>query len=252
MPTTPPDTRPLIGVPCRHDISHGYWKSPINAQNEAYLNALTTTGAIPFLIPLNLDTAALRRLYDLADGLLLTGGGDIDPSLYRQDTQVSLADFQPDRDALEVLLTRWAMADDKPTLGICRGIQMMAVASGGSLCQDLPTMMPQATAHNYVYNDLGTHEETDLIHEVTLAPDCKLAQAMGTEALWVNSLHHQAVQSVGEPLHVVGHASDGVVEAVEHPSHRFFCGIQWHPELLFKEHAAARRVFEAFVAVAGG
>ena len=144
---------PLIGIPCRHDASAYYGKNPVNAQNESYLSAVSQAGGLPFLIPLNLETPALRTLYELAEGILLTGGGDVDPSLLQQDPHPTLSDIQPDRDELEITLSRWAAADGKPILGICRGIQVMAVAAGGTLCQDLPSQRPEATLHNYGYNN---------------------------------------------------------------------------------------------------
>jgi putative glutamine amidotransferase len=241
------NTLPLIGIPCRHDISSNYPQNPINAQSEAYMSALAEAGGLPFLIPLNLETSALRRLYDLADGILLTGGGDITPSLFQQAPHPSLSDVQPDRDELEMTLSRWAVADGKPLLGICRGIQVMAIAAGGTLCQDLPSEMPEATLHYYGYLDDERIAYDKLIHEVELTSSCRLAHVLRTRQLWVNSLHHQAVRSVPEPVQIVGRSSDGVVEVIELPGHPFFIGLQWHPEVLVAEHESARQIFRAFV-----
>jgi len=241
-------TAPLIGLPCRHDFSQIYRSGKINAQNENYLTAVTEAGGIPFLIPLNLPEAALRRLYDLAHGILLPGGGDIDPDLLNQAPHPTLSDVQPDRDALELTLARWAAVEGKPLLGICRGIQVIAAASGGTICLDLPSQMPEATQHQYGYLNGKGPGWTDLLHEVSLAPQSRLAQILETERLPVNSLHHQAVKSVTGPLQVVGHSGDGVIEAVEIPEHPFYCGVQWHPEVLTAEHASARRLFEHFIA----
>jgi putative glutamine amidotransferase len=239
---------PLIGLPCRHDFSQIYANGKVNAQNENYLTAVTQAGGIPFLIPLNLEAAALRRLYDLAQGILLPGGGDIDPSLLNQPSHPTLSDVQPDRDALEMTLARWAAAEGKPLLGICRGIQVMAAASGGAIYLDLPTQMPEATQHQYGYLNGTGPGWTDLLHEVSLAPQSRLAKILQTERLAVNSLHHQAVQSVAGSLQVVGRSGDGVIEAIEIPEHPFYCGVQWHPEVLTAEHAPARRLFESFIA----
>lgn len=241
--------KPLIGIPCYHDKSSSYRQSPVNAQFETYLSAIAQAGGIPFLIPLNLETSALRQLYDLASGILLTGGGDIDPALYGQKVQTKLYSVQPDRDQLEVTLSRWAVDEGKPTFGICRGVQVMAVAAGGTLCQDLPTQKPTATLHNYVYQTDGTNAVDHLAHEVDLNPTSRLVQILQTDTVWVNSLHHQAVENLPAPLQVAGCSSDGVVEAIEHPDHPFFSGVQWHPELLVAGHQSARRIFEAFVAV---
>lgn len=237
----------LIGVPCYHDTGSSFSQSPTNAQYDAYLSALAQAGGVPFLIPLNLETPALRRLYDLADGILLTGGGDIDPKFYQQTPQAKLYNLQPDRDEMEIRLSRWAVEDGKPVLGICRGVQVMAVAAGGTLCQDVPTQMPQATLHNYAYQAEGTNAEDYLAHQVDLTPGSRLVQLLQTTSLWANSLHHQAVEHVPEPLQIVGYSSDGVVEAIEHPHHPFFYGVQWHPELILSKEPSALRVFKAFV-----
>jgi putative glutamine amidotransferase len=241
--------KPLIGIPCYHDKSSSYSQSPVNAQFETYLSAISQAGGIPFLIPLNLERLALRQLYDLSSGILLAGGGDIDLALYGQTPQTKLYSVQPDRDQLEMTLSRWAADEGKPTLGICRGIQVMAVAAGGTLCQDLPTQKPTATLHNYIYQTEGTNAVDHLAHEVEFTSTSRLAQILQTNTMWVNSLHHQAVESVPAPLQITGCSSDGVVEVIEHPEHPFFYGVQWHPELLVAAHQSARRIFEAFVAV---
>ncbi len=240
-------TPPIVGVPCRHDFSVLYNQRPVYAQSEGYLSAITQAGGIPFLIPLNLDRPALRRLYDLSQGILLPGGGDIAPELCYQEPHATLSDVQPDRDELEITLSRWAAAEGKPLLGICRGIQVMAVAGGGTLCQDLPSQMPEAKLHNYGYLNGNSPTWHDLVHEVRLSPDSRLAQILQTTSLWVNSLHHQAVQNVAEPFAITGRSSDGVVEVIELADHRFWCGVQWHPEVLLAEHVSARRLFEAFI-----
>ncbi len=245
-------TAPLIGILARHDKSVTYRQSAVNAQNEAYLHAVTQVGGIPFIIPLNLSERALRRLYDLADGLLFAGGGDIDPALYGAKPLGNESDMQRDRDDAEIQLVRWAAADDKPVLAICRGIQIIAVAMGGSLVQDLPSQMPQAERHNHRYLAEDGHKITDLIHDVELSPSSKLTQALGTTRLRVNSMHHQAVKAVSAPLTVVGQSEDGVIEAIELPTHRFFVGVQWHPEVLVDTEPSAQAVLSAFVTACNG
>ena len=132
----------------------------------------------------------------MADGILLTGGGDIDPNFYHQVPQTRLANVQPDRDRIEMTLSQWASAEGKATLGICRGLQVMAVALGGSLCHDLPSLMPQATLHDYAYQCEGTNAEDHLAHQVELNASCDLARVLQADSIWVNSLHHQAVKEV--------------------------------------------------------
>ena len=240
-------TFPLIGIPCRHDASNNYNNSAINAQNDTYINAISQAGGIPFLLPLNLETVALRKLYDLAQGILLTGGGDLDPKLFQQPPHPTLSDVQPDRDELEITLSRWAAVDGKPLLGICRGIQVLAIASGGDLCQDIPSQMSGATLHHYGYINGQGPAWDELVHDVTLTECSPLASRLQTHHLRVNSLHHQAVSSVGESLTITGYSSDGVIEVVEVLDHPFYCGVQWHPETLRDEHKTAERLFTVFI-----
>lgn len=240
--------QPLIGIPCRHDKSGTYTNSsPINAQAETYISAIAQAGGVPFLIPLNLGEAALRTLYDLSHAILLAGGGDIDPTLLDEAPHPTLSDVQPDRDQVEITLSRWAAAEGKPLLAICRGIQVLAVSGGGRLCQDLPSQMPEARLHNYGYLQKNGPSWRDLPHEVHLTPTSRIAQILQTTSLQVNSLHHQAVLSVAEPFEISGRSNDGVVEVIEIADHPFYCGVQWHPEALVAEQESARRLFKAFV-----
>ena len=238
---------PLIGIPCRHDKSVIYRKSNVNAQNDSYLNAIHKVGGIPFLIPLNLDTPALRKLYNLADGILLAGGGDVNPALFGAEPFGNESDPQYDRDEMEILISRWAMEDQKPIFGICRGIQVLAVSVGGDIIQDLPKQMPEASEHKYVYLEDDNHTIEDIVHRVILESDSRLQKILQSASLEVNSMHHQAVKSVPAPMQVVGVSSDGVIEAIEMPSHPFFVGIQWHPEVLIDKFDWAWILMQAFV-----
>lgn len=238
---------PKIGMLCRHDRSLNYGQKPIYAQGEPYIRAISQAGGIPFLIPLNLPESSLRTLYDLAAGVILTGGGDVEPSLYHQEPHSTQGDVQPDRDQDEITVARWAATEGKPLLGICRGIQVMAVSTGGTLWQDVPSELPQATLHDYAYNNNNSHPEDYLAHAVELTPSSRLARILETGTVWTNSLHHQAVKSVAEPFQITGQTTDGVVEVIEHTAHPFCIGVQWHPEVLIDQQQAARQIFKAFV-----
>ncbi len=238
---------PLIGMLCRHDLSVYYKQKPVNAQGEPYMQAVSQAGGIPFLIPLNLPESSLRTLYNLADGIILTGGGDVEPSLYNQEPHPTQGDVQPDRDEEEITVARWAATDGKPLLGICRGIQVIAVAAGGTLIQDIPTQLPEATLHQYHYNNEKSHPDDYLAHPVDLTPSSRLAQVLQADSVWTNSLHHQAVENVPAPWQIVGRSTDGVVEVIEHSEHPFFIGVQWHPEVLVGGQESARQIFRAFV-----
>ncbi|MEW5960951.1 MAG: gamma-glutamyl-gamma-aminobutyrate hydrolase family protein [Chloroflexota bacterium] len=238
---------PKIGLLCRHDHSSNYRRKPVYAAGESYIHALSEGGGLPFLIPLNLPELSLRTLYDLADGIMLTGGGDVEPSLYHHPPHPTQGDVQPDRDRDEMTVARWAAAEGKPLLGICRGIQVMAVAAGGELWQDVPSQLPEASLHHDAYNNKNSSPEHYLAHAVELVPACRLAQIVGSHTIWTNSLHHQAVKRVPEPFRVTGRAADGVVEVIEHAAHPFYIGVQWHPEVLTGQYESARQIFKAFV-----
>ncbi len=242
---------PLIGISCYQDTSSDYFQSQLTAQDTAYMTALTEAGAIPFLIPLNLAESALRRLYNLAAGILLPGGGDIDPKLLGHEPHPTLSNVQPERDTVEIMLSRWAGEDRKPVLGICRGIQVMAVSYGGTtVCQDLPSLRPTATKHHYGYSNGDSPALDELVHQVELRPNSLLAEILETTQIAVNSLHHQAVTSVSVPLKITGTSEDGVIEALELPGHPFFCGVQWHPELMIDKYQSMQAIFSAFVKAA--
>jgi len=237
---------PIIGIPCRHDTSGHYPGRPINAQNNAYIEAVVQAGGAPYLIPLELEGDALRVVYDLADGILLTGGGDIDPAFYQQSPHPTVSDVQVHRDRVEIAIARWATADNKPLFGICRGIQVMAVAVGGALYQDIQDQVVGAGQHDYFYHN-GGHPRDYLPHNVMLKPGSRLTQILQTEVVPVNSLHHQAIQSVPAPYQIVGHAADNIPEVMDLPGHSFFCGVQWHPEELTATQGSAQKLFDAFV-----
>jgi putative glutamine amidotransferase len=235
----------MVGIPCRGDAARAGQGRPVNVQNSSYIQAVVDAGGAPFLIPLEAGAGVLRLLFRQADGILLAGGGDIDPRLYGEPAHPSLAEVQPARDALEITLAGWALDENKPLLGICRGIQVMNVAAGGSLYQDIAAQCPAARRHHY-FSDDGYRRDY-LAHPVSILPGSRLEAALGADSLAVNSLHHQALKEVPAPYHVVGRADDGVIEGIEAPGHPFAVGVQWHPEELVAGQPAARRLFQAFV-----
>lgn len=239
---------PLIGIPCRADTSGTYPGRPIDAQNVSYTNAVMQAGGLPILIPLEVEGPQLEALFDKIDGLVFTGGGDIDPAFYNQVPQVDNLDhIQRQRDDVEIRLMRMAMQRPKPFFAICRGIQVMNVADGGTLWQDLAQQKHTPMRHDYFYDDLR-YARNYIAHEVTLDKSSLLYDILRTDRLKVNSLHHQAVKDIPDTLKVTGHAEDGVIEALEVPDHPFGVGVQWHPEELIPQYETACRIFEAFIA----
>jgi len=241
------EVRPTIGViASRYPRAGG--NSMLSGIGEQYLLAVEAGGGIPLLIHLTRDAAVLQAHYQRCDGLLFAGGGDVDPAIFGQAPHPKLGTIEPLRDEVELALARRAIDDRKPVLGICRGIQLLNVALGGTLYQDIPSELPQASNHYASSQVLG---RAHLAHSIALEPGSWLAARLGTDALPGNTFHHQALRDIAPGLHVTGRAPDGVVEAVEGAGPGFVIGVQCHPEDLW-EHADPRwaRLFAGFVEAA--
>ena len=185
------------------------------------------------------------------DGLLLTGGGDVDPSRYGEQPHHTLAGVEPARDELEIALIAAALHRDLPIFAICRGVQILNVATGGTLVQDIPSQIPGALNHSL---SVPQHQPCDLAHEVWVDKDSLLAKLMGerlvgSDTCEVNSRHHQAVKSVAPGFRVSATAPDGVIEAIEDPAVRFCLGVEWHPENFWRT-GEFRQMYEGFLEAA--
>jgi putative glutamine amidotransferase len=240
---------PLIGLTCgRLSTDTG---SVRHYQNESYVDAVTAAGGVPILVPLVMESDLLRDLYQRLDGLLLTGGGDLYPVRYGQARHPKTANQDARRDQVELELTRWAVADGLPVLGICRGIQTLNVALGGTLIQDIPSQVDGALVHPYQTGNSRDY----LAHPVTLVPDSLVARLLaagldGDHTLLVNSMHHQAVREPAPDCVITACAPDGVVEAIERQESGFVLGLQWHPEEMVTRYPLMRRLFQGFVEAA--
>lgn len=224
-------TKPLIGLTAEH-FSSGYMAEPdhgVQGVLSTYIEALLGAGGLPVLIPLSLTDADLRALLARLDGVLIPGGGDVDPAHYGQTPHPQLGAVDPERDRVEVAVARLALAGGRPLLGVCRGAQVMNIAQGGTLMQDLPSQYPQALRHAHPVKDFPRHH---LAHPVQIEEESLLARSLGKPIVQVNSRHHQAIQTVAPGLVVVARAPDGVIEGIEQPGHPFALGVQWHPENL--------------------
>lgn len=239
--------RPLIGVTMQSlQAVEGIPAAmpPSWVMNRMYLDALVRAGGAPVMLPLLTGgTDALRDMYDRLDGLLLPGGVDLHPSSYGQAVRPGLRRTDPERDAVELTLARWAMADGKPVLGLCRGLQIINVARGGTLFQDLATERLGTGRHDF---EPPEFERSFLAHHVDVASSSRLRDLAGAPAVLVNSMHHQGVDRLGEGLTVTALAPDGVAEAIEGSDH-FVLGVQWHPESLVPGDKVACALFDDFV-----
>lgn len=241
--------RPLIGVPAQS--LHATLESlprhtpDSSVMNHLYCDAVIQAGGTPVLIPLSQDEATLRDLYERLDGILLAGGADIDPASYGADRHPACGPTDPARDQIEIRLTRWALDDGKPLLGICRGMQMLNVACGGTLHQDCTLASPHTRKHDFFPSQGFTRGH--LAHTVWLEPGSWVSAAAAADTIEINSLHHQAVDQIGENLRPTAIALDNTIEALEVTSDRFQVGIQWHPEALTATDEGARALFTTFV-----
>jgi len=228
------DFRPIIGVTLSAQVR---MDTASRQAAEAYCQALTAQGADTVeLVP-----GEMPPRVEVLDGLLLAGGVDVGPDHYGEAGHTRLGRVDPMRDAMELPLTRQAAAQGLPVLGICRGAQVIAVASGGKLHQDLPSDL--GTSAHAVEGEVGAR------HRVRVAAGSRLGAILGVDALEVNSFHHQAISAVGPGLQAVAWSEDDVVEAVESESAVFLIGVQWHPERML-ESESARRLFAVFAEAA--
>jgi putative glutamine amidotransferase len=244
--------RPIIGMVTQTQEATPGQETRAWSMGQKYVRVLTGCGGVPWLIPLlQGDEATLRSIYDRLDGVFMTGGVDIDPDQYGEAEHRPLCDKpDPERDWTDLTLVRWALADHKPVLGICRGIQTINVAAGGTLYQDIQRQRPEAIKHDY-FSISGNYPRDLLVHEVRIRPDSRLRSILGQEAMVVNSLHHQGIRRLAPGLVPTAHAPDGLIEGIERDNGQFLVGVQWHPEELTEKDPAQVRLFMAFLEAAG-
>jgi putative glutamine amidotransferase len=218
--------------------------------NQRYFHACTSVGAIPWMVPLlDDDPETLRAIYDRLDGIFLPGGVDMDPASYGAAHHPLTGRTDLPRDQVELQFARWAIEDGKPLLGVCRGMQVVNVAMGGTLVQDCAELFPNSIKHDYFPGSGWSRDY--LAHPVRIAEGSRLREAFGVSEAPVNSMHHQGIAELGEGLVATAWASDGLVEAVESSrEEHFLVAVQWHPEMLIDDHEGTRRLFDAFIEAA--
>ena len=229
---------PLIGLTTSGTVDAYPERAYTNA---AYINAVQRAGGVPVLLPPSLAGAARDALWSRLDGLILTGGGDIDPARFGEPRHPAVYEVSAARDDLELDLTARAIAEGIPLLAICRGIQVLNVALGGTLYQDISEETESPIAHSQ------TEPREQPTHGVKVLEGSRLAEVLGRFELEVNSMHHQAVKRLGRSLSAVAAAPDGIVEGVEVAEHPFAMAVQWHPEDLVAHDGAARNLFRAVI-----
>lgn len=231
--------QPTIGITCLVN-----WQDGRQMQNETYIQAVLKAGGIPVLLPALEQDDAIAGHLALLDGLLVSGGPDIDPLYFGEQPLPALGGVVPVMDAYEVKLIRLCLAQDKPLLGICRGAQVLNVAAGGTLYQDIYSSLSGLLKHR---QDAPRAFRS---HAITVHPGSKLGAILGAEQTLVNTFHHQAVAQPAPGFVVSAVAPDGIIEAIESREHRFVLGVQWHPEGMWNAAANYDNLFSAFVAAA--
>jgi len=238
-------SKPIIGLTTRTAAVSSPDLPSVMLQR-SYTSAIINAGGIPLLIPSEVDEGSWLELTEHLDGILFTGGGDIDVVYFDGENHPAVYGIEPARDEIELGLAKIASKDNIPFLGICRGIQVINVALGGTLYTHIPEQISNALLHDYPGED-SIQARTSLLHTVKIESDSILAKILGETNLHVNSLHHQGVKDVAPSLVISARSTDGLVEAVELPHHPFGIAVQWHPEWL-TDQLAIRNLFKAFVA----
>lgn len=230
--------RPLVGV----TGGRRRWNdAPRTGITSLYPEAVVAAGGVPLVLTPIADAGDAAALVAAVHALVLTGGEDVDPAAYGAAPSPHLQETDPRRDAFELALVRHALARELPVLAICRGIQVLNVALGGTLWQDLAHERPGSASHD------EWHDRARRVHGVRIRAGSRLHAALGVTTLEVNSIHHQAVRDVGAGLVVTAEADDGVIEGVELPGAAWVAGVQWHPEELAEASRADAGLFAALV-----
>jgi putative glutamine amidotransferase len=241
------DERPVIGITTQTQAAIPNELPVCWIMGQRYVEVLTSFGAVPWLVPLVAnDESTLRAIYERLDGVFLPGGADIDPSSYGDERHATCGRTDLARDRTEVALARWAAEDGKPVFAVCRGEQILNVAAGGTLYQDLAAHREGSIKHDYFPVE-GRYTRDYRSHAVHIAEGTRLSRLLEDSVVEVNSMHHQGIKTLAPGLVASAVAPDGVIEAVEPANGHFMIGVQWHPENLVESDPRMHRLFTAFI-----
>lgn len=228
--------KPVIGlIPLYDDEKQSYWMLP------GYMKAVEACGGLPIMLPYTVDELELLEAYELCDGILFTGGHDVSPSVYKEKKAAACGISCPVRDEMESFILKQCINDNKPLLGICRGIQFINAYLGGSLYQDLPTEFESGVEHHM------TPPYDKAAHKVRVLENNLLADIIGAGIHEVNSYHHQAIKKLSEVVEKLAVSEDGLVEAISVLGQKFALAVQWHPEFSYKANEDSLRIIQAFI-----
>lgn len=231
--------KPIIGITGAY-VKHNEYMEGVYVHHD-YHKSVAANGGIPIILPYINSEIALETL-PVCDGIILSGGEDVDPQLYGQDPHHHLGPTTPERDLAEISIVNYALENNIPLFAICRGVQILNVALGGTLIQDIPSQVKEPIQHA---QKIDRSRDS---HWVTISRDSKLFEIVGSERVRVNSLHHQALGRIAADLRIVAQSSDGIIEAVEyiHPT-TFTVGVQWHPESMASTNPLMNNLFAEFI-----
>lgn len=235
--------RPVIGISGNRmlDTENGFIGRPRSYVSDDYIRSVISAGGIPLILPIVSEEAVVRAQAELIDGLILSGGQDIQPHLWGEEPHRDIEELLPPRDDFDMLLIQYMTLLKKPILGICRGEQILNAVHGGTLYQDLSHKEECYIKHRQQCSaDIATHQ-------IEVYKGSWLYEVLG-ERTWVNSYHHQAVKEVGKGFKVSAVSKDGVIEAIEKIDESWIVGVQWHPEILSGRYPDMQRLFDQFVA----
>jgi putative glutamine amidotransferase len=236
---------PLIGITCSRSTGGAWGRYSLGHFMDYllsdYSQAILQAGGAAVIVPVAQDRGSLATILDRVQGLVLSGGPDLHPRCYGEEPLGGLGEVDAALDEMELSIAQLALEKDLPLLGICRGIQVLNVALGGTLYQDIPSQVPAGICHT-PHADKAVNT-----HTVQVEPGSMLNRILGEPEIWVNSQHHQALKAVARGLAVTARARDGIVEAVELPGRGFVAGVQWHPEGTWREDPFSQKLFGAFV-----
>jgi putative glutamine amidotransferase len=237
--------KPVIGI--SPSIEHGRRRGDAYFLYTSYVEEMSRAGAVPFILPFARSREEAREILAHVDGVLLTGGDDLDPTLYGQTTRHADRIGSRMRAESDLHYARESLERLKAVLGVCLGVQVMNVAFGGTLLQFIPEDVPGAAPHE----DAEAATEDAPQHPVRIEPGSLLLRLLGTETAVVSSFHHQAVAKVAPGFRVAARSPEGVIEAIEREDHPFYLGVQWHPERM-PAAPITERLFRGFIGAARG
>lgn len=234
--------KPIVGIPCYSQARQNAIFREASATQQTYIRALEDTNAVPLLLPITSKPEAAKNVIRCINGLLLVGGMDIDPKRYGQDPLTNISPIDINRDNIELTITTLCLTEHIPVLGICRGIQMLNVCTGGTLWQDIATQIPNAIKHDYY----PRYKRNRLSHYIEIDRNNRLSEIFPDKTIKVNSLHHQAIRSIGNGFKVTATSHDNIIEGIESIEGSWTVGVQWHPEELINDDPYMKKLFSSF------